>query len=579
MPLSRFTPRDTDLHRLGLHHVDMKRLGNVVVLAGPNGAGKTRILELVNSLTPHAWTHQNNPARSPNTQLDNIQFSAQSSAPVIARFTSKHRTLGDPMGLAPVNLEKAHSTCVNSLGTVHFDVRTVEYINRIAALHWNASHPETFTDDSEREKHAETWKSLKRAIESVIPGATLKRNNEGSVCIFGKPIHKAGLSDGQSALLVIAAALHAQSSRLDNAIILIDEPESHLHPSALLEYVDRLRAATPNGQIWIATHSVHILAHVDLSSIWFVDDGTVTWGGRTPERVLGGLVGDDEQRGRLERFLQLPSLHGMESFIAECLLPPAVLSTGSDDPQSVQIAEIIQTLRRPLQVLDIGAGKGRILAALCTRTDNISADIDYRALEPGGDRDECVSTIADTYNVGVADARKRVCESPNDMFTKINNGTVDVAVLCNVLHEVPPREWRALFAETLQKVLNPAGFVLIVEDMQIPKGEHAHEQGFILLDLAALQELFDIDRGSEDEMKSFGNDRLKAHLIAANKVGCVTRESIARALRRRVETCRAAIKDARKSSPGGTPSFKAGRLLALNTILFANASLALEEME
>jgi hypothetical protein len=63
---------------------------------------------------------------------------------------------------------------------------------------------------------------------------------------------------------------------------------------------------------------------------------------------------------------------------------------------------------------------------------------------------------------------------------------VDVVILCNVLHEIPPVDWRILLNETIPKLLTDDGYLLVVEDLQINIGELPHPVGFLLLDRVSM---------------------------------------------------------------------------------------------
>jgi predicted ATPase len=85
---------------------------------------------------------------------------------------------------------------------------------------------------------------------------------DANATVFGKPLADSGLSDGQKVLIQFAVALHAQKGKLDNTVFIMDEPENHLHPSALVEFFDALGEVANNSQFWIATHSVPLLAYL-----------------------------------------------------------------------------------------------------------------------------------------------------------------------------------------------------------------------------------------------------------------------------------------------------------------------------
>ena len=128
----------------------------------------------------------------------------------------------------------------------------------------------------------DSYKKLVDLIELLLK-TTLGRSIDGDATLFGKPLALANLSDGQKVLIQLAVALHAQNGKLDNTVFLLDEPENHLHPSALIEFLDALELVAPSAQFWIATHSVPLLAHIankEPMAIWYVEDGAISNAGR-----------------------------------------------------------------------------------------------------------------------------------------------------------------------------------------------------------------------------------------------------------------------------------------------------------
>jgi len=74
--------------------------------------------------------------------------------------------------------------------------------------------------------------------------------------VFGAPpdgIPLSALSSGEMDVLV--TALYLQRFADSTNLILIDEPELHLHPGLVVARLAYLRDSNPGGQTWIATHS------------------------------------------------------------------------------------------------------------------------------------------------------------------------------------------------------------------------------------------------------------------------------------------------------------------------------------
>lgn len=613
MRVTKFKPFEDDADDFGIsRELEMDKLEKVVVLAGPNGAGKSRILKILdNSLRVAQQTYASptaafannitgysrnlsDPARS-EIEKEADRTNMRASRRVLSlretmRFdtdflgdlktVSFTTTVGNSPGYRRGDVATHADQVQSSLGMARIGIKdtfTLDYIEHTLSTYIRATHYAADVTTEEKGQSAAKWSSL-QSILSELFGMPVSFDSK-HMKLGSRSTKFEELSDGQKTLLAVAAALHIQSAKLSEAILLIDEPELYLHPAAQVEYIQRLIDATPAGQVWIATHSVHILSHVDPSAIWFVEGGMARRAGRNPEKVLRGLVGDEGRIGKLSQFLQLPALHAMQRFTAECLIPPTIASTGAEDDQSRQIRAILEGLNvRPLRVLDYGAGRGRILAAL-RESPELHERLDYWAYEEHAPdvREECLSAIADIYATDVDAARKRMLYDESEFQTKLNQNSVHVVVMCNVLHEIPVAKWTGLFTSVLTHCLRPEGYLLVVEDMQIPQGEHAHEHGFILLDRAQLLQLFRARAEDDEHIRSVHErgGRLVAHLIRAELLANVTGNTVTEALRSRRDSSLKAIRSLR----GGTPSSANGRLLALHAMLFANASLALGERE
>jgi len=68
------------------------------------------------------------------------------------------------------------------------------------------------------------------------------------------------LSDGEKAVFTIAFDILRRDLR--NSIILIDEPEMHLHPELAAKLADQLPTLRPGNQIWLATQCLEIVRRV-----------------------------------------------------------------------------------------------------------------------------------------------------------------------------------------------------------------------------------------------------------------------------------------------------------------------------
>ena len=115
----------------------------------------------------------------------------------------------------------------------------------------------------------------------------------------------------------------------------------------------------------------------------------------------------------------------------------------------------------------------------------------------------------------------------------------------------------------------------MVEDTQVPVGEMAYQNGFIVLDTPHLKELFCM-RQSEFFVDDARNDgRLKCHVIPGKCLARITPESRISALEALRDTAKAEIKRIRFAER----NYKNGKLHGYWIQQLANTTLALSELK
>lgn len=582
------------LYDNGLGRIQLNRLGNVVILAGKNGSGKTRILNKIKNIV---------------TRIDEvIKFREQAKAHVeIESFNEELQKLfsyiqfdstpvttynNSLLSFIPTNLNLSgwkelnykqlneQARLANEIG---FNKMHESVFAKIQVLknNWiSASHPILSSNYSNDEKIValEDFKNLNDLLNLLLEceiGVDLNNNPT----LFGLNLEESKLSNGQKVLIQLCMAIHSQKMNLSELILFIDEPENHIHPSALIEIIDKIIQVVPNGQVWIATHSVSLLAHFSLSNIFFVDKGNAKHAGKIPEKILSSLLGNENEVNRLKDFIDLPEYFALNSFAFECLFAPEAIYTNNKDNQTLQINEIIRNLMESgeIKLLDYGAGKGRLLANIIDYDIELIQKINYIAYDKfKNDSEFCINQIKQIYN----SFDERYYNDFSNLIKDHQPNSFDLILLCNVLHEISPKEWIKLFKTDgiITNIMSSNGYLLIVEDYFMIIGEKPHKDGYAVLDTREIMLLFCIDDNEKLEIRidSRKEGRLKAHLIPKKFIHRISHKSVIQTLKSLQIRAKLEIEKLREIK---NPNYIQGKQHAFWIHQLANTVLILENIE
>lgn len=588
---------------VNLGAMQMDQLGATVVIAGRNGAGKSRLLrkllawgsnpnrqQLLNNITGHKNALAN-PALPQSNRIQ-IQLAlnifeqqlskfisevmlSEETNPIIVPFVPNKLDLQDSSNLGRSQLQQAAKS-VEQRGIGNLHSGTFARIQFFQDRKWEATHPSRTLSDSQAAIAIGEYDRLDSFVKQFL-NTSITRSLDGEAQLFNLPLGRSALSDGQKVLLQLCIALNAQSANLNNMIVFMDEPENHLHPAALLDLVKAVQDRIGDGQLWIATHSVPLLADVDPASIWWIEENAISKAGSKPEMVLSGLLGDEGRRERLASFLDLPFALASNRFAVECLSPPLTVAHNSHDPQTQQIREVIETFRVntvPFRILDFGAGKGRLASELAERwTGELRNQFDYIAYDSSTkDKSECMAAITRLHG----SSEGRLFHDATALRGRYDEGSFHMVVMCNVLHEILPAAWTDLFGPDgkISKLLRVEGYLLLVEVQQLPYGEKAHQNGFLVLDTAQLKKLFSIGEADANGLRvdTQRDGWLKAHLIAQPLLTRFTSSTREAAIKDLSSTARDRIRELREQGS----DYRYGRLHGFWVQQFANAQLAID---
>lgn len=560
----------------------MRRLGQTVVVVGPNGAGKSRLFR---------WLAREVPRQAGPTLLrsesEPIKLHLAGTGPagcVLLRLRSaelvksyNERKLGSQRSAEQLASSLARKP--DGLGA-----HVAEYIHAAGSAWLIEAQLQGIAGGPAKT----SWVSLQALVRELLGPKAKLTHGHPHPKLFGRPIPTAELSDGQNVLLQIAVLLHVRGESLRGMVVLLDEADAHLHPQASLEVFRSLRSAVGDaGQLWVATHALHVAADAP-DSVWFMRDGRIRAASRDPQAVARGLVGDEEGVRRIRAYLDEPQVLARVRFAAECLIPPAAMETPPGDSQTRQVARVLERLRgdagRPLHVLDWGAGTGRLYGELVelplAQGKSLAELVEYHAYDPNEARRVELAARIDGCE-GAGASAGRVLDSPGSARDQ-RGGWFDVVVLMNVLHEIPPLEWLRLLDRDgdLAAVLAEGGYVVIIEDTEMPHGENAHAHGFLVLQTEQWRTLFGIASAAAEPNLAIDVDRagrLQAHAVPRSLLGSVTDATRKDALRKLMHRAVGEMR-ALRQRPRAELSYSDGLRFERWVQSLANAYSALEEL-
>ena len=618
--------------RLKEINLTRKPLGSVIALVGKNGAGKSRVLKLVENYFDYisskelvqdyitlfpknfltASGEQNfleakqNFSRSISKNLPELQRS-QSDIRVkqlTNEIISKLREIGksyikvvDNDDLKQIKTNLANKLTFEQILTNKYQDNNISRINEFENLnstdtikYFNSLSTKLVTEEfnlylKEKNKPDEIQKKLKDNISfklftkfqyyvqkflgkdfsyrSEVNGSVLN-----SILYFNDfPFDVNLLSPGQKTLFAYAILFFFldtnSKTNLKDSIIIIDEPEKHLHPEAQILLINSIKEIiSKTGQLWIATHSINILAHLEFDEIVMMKDDEIIPPSRTtPGNSFNDLMGLDEHINELVSFINSISEWAYGNFMVQCFKnPDSIFNNDTNDIQFQTFKKYISSDKKTT-LLDFGAGKGRT-GYTVYEDENLRNKIQYYAYEPDKGNFDILSKIPNIIKF-----YKNLEEIPENFF--------DIVLLCNVLHEINPKDWVETF-EQIKRRINPNGYLIILEDLFLPKGENAHQFGYLILGIDQIRKLFKTYYFYEN-IPDFSikdvqyKERIMFSAMTRDQIS-ISHESVKEAIKSLKEASFNNIKLLRKQDK----NLDQGRKYANQTQLYINSQLALE---
>ena len=350
------------------------------------------------------------------------------------------------------------------------------------------------------------------------------------------------LSPGERIIIILLLLIQylehpAESVENKNIVVLLDEPESHLHPKVMLEIIKRLlkyfSKKNDNEQIYrrifISSHSVFLMPYFEFEEQIYMKNGDISRKNSSLHIDLyNDLVGKEPS---LLDFLGLVHTWDYISYISECFKEPEqVERTNKNDPQSVNLLnKVIFSMieeRRTISVLDYGCGKtariGKNIAEYYKstgRTDILKNKVKYFAYD---------KYDLEKLNQNIDDIPFLAEKITSYAGLKEKSNTFDLILLFNVLHEIDVSNWEEEI-NFLLDLLKDDGSLVFSERKILSIGERPlGKTGFIVFSEKEIKKLF-----NNESVKIIPQENDNIVIAAIEKKHCsqkVARENIMESL-------------------------------------------------
>jgi predicted ATP-binding protein involved in virulence len=324
---------------------------DLIVLGGENGSGKTTLLEAI--------TKFNDSVHSLHKSLDSLEFEDNNK---------EIRTIYDASKLPHSSLFYFPASKLSFRSAYITYITLEEDKDKMKSIAVKTIRDEVFKN-KDTPPNPIIQKGIKE-INEILRGIDLNTklvDLESEELVFesanGQRIHFNDLSNGEKNLYFRAIYLHKLN--IENSILLIDEPETSLHPKWQKAVVQLYQNIGKNNQVILATHSPHIMASVAPESLFIltIDEKNkkiVPFNvgkqgkhskGLEPNRILReimqvDMLRDFETQIDIEKLSNLLNINDFEREETEELADKLKAQLGNQDPFIIRLDHQLLILKR-----------------------------------------------------------------------------------------------------------------------------------------------------------------------------------------------------------------------------------------
>lgn len=487
----------------GLQNADKLKYNNINLVIGENGVGKTRFL------------------KSLQNEISNTNHIEKV---ITLYFPELYESISNEN-----NIEESDYIFDIFKGNIDLDFK--DFLKVIE----NAPDKEGFFDDfknwlntkakKEKNKAEVSFNEINNIMKELINRhVEIDENEKIYICksfngddrkiIVSDAFSFPEMSPGEKILFYFCLFLYYLSNNSNKKfIVIIDEPECHLHPNKLLYFVNKLISFDFISELWIASHSLFLVPLFDFDSIILIEDGkVVNRNSQMYKKVYNALVGN-ENIDIFEFLKSIDSWMYYQWIVEMFALPIPKDDIDNKDEQFLMINKYClekYNTNKKLKILDYGAWKCRIYTCLEMNIENANEFIEYDAFEPYPDRNYKYNKNISLYT----DSK----ELPANKY--------DIVILMNVLHEIPVNEWTEVL-NSIGKYLSEDGKLIFIEVKNLTHGEQPYgNNGFLVLNDEAVKKCFPTAKKI-----SFETNKSNAWLIDKSSLTELTKKMVTDAIK------------------------------------------------
>ena len=347
-------------------------------------------------------------------------------------------------------------------------------------------------------------------------------------------------SPGELMLFYMSIFLSFPSTKGFERVIILDEPECHLHPEALLTFISKLKQLDGVSSVWIATHSLFLVPEFEFEDLVYIKDSKVIKrNSKLYTSINESLLGKHGKN--IAEYFRSVDQWQIGGFLAECFLGPEVKDFVDSNDRQAQafLNELREHDACAPRILDYGGGAGRLgktLAEVCKGEKTYF----YSIYDPMYAKEKNKEQKANLEKLSFP-----VYDDP----AKIK-GEYDFVVLMNALHEIKPSDWISTFSK-ISKLLKSGGYLIFVEERALHKGEWIDGYGYMVLSESELNILFGKDADEPKPIKT--DERMICVSIPKENIENVNDEKISAALLQLEQNALQEIKNLRISQNTDRP--------------------------